>query len=128
MRRSAATLGAALFCAMLLAAPERASAGWLTITNSTKTELVVQDAETAARLVKRPKSMRLLPGEVYREFQPGEGKKTILVFDPRVPNRPLCKGSVAWTTDDVSLILEQDGSTVRLVRPALVKTAVPPSR
>ena len=109
------TIGwAALAVAGLLVSGNRAEAGWIVLSNDTSLVLVVQDAPETGNLPKRLKTVRLLPGEVYREFQPGEGKKSVLVFDSRHPMKPMFRGTVTWTADDLRLTLEPDGLSVRL--------------
>ena len=65
-----------------------AQADWVTIKNDTKRTIVAQSAITVNGQVKRGKPVRLLPGEVLREFYtpPAVG---IEVYDAQRPNKPI---------------------------------------
>ena len=65
-----------------------ARADWVTIKNDTKRTIVVQSAVTVNGQVKRGKPVRLLPGEVMREFyQPSA--VGVEVYDAQMPNKPI---------------------------------------
>jgi hypothetical protein len=97
-------------------APVRA--GWLIISNNTPAVLIVQENRDDTGILRRPRIVRLLPGEVYREFHPGEGKTTLQVFDARKPQKPLHKSGVQWGAEEIALNLEAEGTSVKVVRAA----------
>jgi hypothetical protein len=68
----------------------------------------------------------MLPGEVYREFHAGEGKKSVQVFDARTPDKPVFRGSITWGNDEVLLTLEADGTKVKLVKSIQTTAATKP--
>lgn len=81
-----------LFLAAVLAAgagssPE-ATAAWITVQNDTKRVIVVQSAIVVNGQVKRGKPVRLLPGEVFKEFHTPP-TVALEVYDPQVPNKAM---------------------------------------
>src|ERR1041385_8581452 len=65
-----------------------ANAAWLTIQNDTRRVIVVQSAITMNGQVKRGKPIRLLPGEVMREFHQPPAI-ALEVYDPQNPNKAI---------------------------------------
>ncbi len=103
--------------------PLTASAGWICIKNETKLTVVIQEVPDRP-VLKRGKRVKLLPGEVYREYQPTDGERKVQVFDARDPAKPLCTTKIDWSAKgDMTLKLEQ---TEKVVRLAPVKPPVPP--
>jgi hypothetical protein len=118
----------------VLGGSERCFAGWLTITNETRQELILQDGSSAdVKGAKRGKTVRLMPGEVYREYLPGEGQKQVQVFDAGCPSKPLFRGPVRWAAVESGLTVVPDATGVRVVRgeaaaPASVASTTPAGR
>src|SRR5947208_3166690 len=79
-----------------------AQAGWLTVKNELKTAVLIADVP-AHPLVKRGKPVRLLPGEVYREYHAEAGEKQIQILDAKSPTLVLCEAKVKWPTEDVAV-------------------------
>ncbi len=90
-----------------------ASAGWVSIKNDTKAAVLVQEAP-ASPTAKRGKPVRLLPGEVYREYHAVAGEKTIQVLDAKSPTRVLCEAKVKWPAEDVAVRVRTFGATTKL--------------
>ncbi len=86
-----------------------ARAGWLTVKNDTKQTIVVESV-TDGMLVKRTKSVRLLPGETYREYRLVPGERKVQLFDGSQAGKPLGKalgqGTMAWKLADQTLHIE----------------------
>lgn len=90
-----------------------ATAGWLSIKNDTKAAVLLVEvpANAAAR---RGKPVRLLPGEVYREYHAEAGVKRVRVVDARTPTRVLVEAKVAWPVDDVDVKIRAVGVTAKM--------------
>ncbi|HET6575270.1 MAG TPA: hypothetical protein VFG68_16815 [Fimbriiglobus sp.] len=100
-------------CGVGLTAPD-AACGWVCIKNESKAVLVVQEVP-ARPSHKRGKTVKLFPGEVYREHQTAAGERQVQVFDARDPARPLCKAKLKWPAKgDVTYKLELVEQKVRL--------------
>ena len=82
-----------------------ANAGWLTVKNETKRTIVIEEV-TEGLLLKRGKTVRLLPGEVYREFRATPVEKTVQIFDPTLGVKPVYTGTFTWKQLDVTLRVE----------------------
>ena len=86
-----------------------AQAGWLTVKNDTKQTIVVESV-TDGMLVKRTKSVRLLPGETYREYRLVPGERKVQLFDGSQAGKPLGQalgqGTLAWKLADQTLHIE----------------------
>ncbi len=84
-------------------------AGWLTVKNDTKQTIVVESV-TDGMVVKRTKSVRLLPGETYREYRLVPGERKVQLFDGSQAGKPLGKalgqGTMAWKLADQTLHIE----------------------
>jgi hypothetical protein len=65
---------------VMLVLQTQASAGWLTVKNDTKSTIILEEV-TEGPIVKRGKTIRLLPGEVYREFSLNPGEKKVHIYD-----------------------------------------------
>jgi len=86
-----------------------AQAGWLTVKNDTE-QTVVLESVCDGMLVKRAKSVRLLPGETYREFRLVPGERKVQLFDGSAPGKPLGRpigqGTLTWKLADQTLRVE----------------------
>jgi hypothetical protein len=92
-----------------------ASAGWVCIKNESKVALVVQEVPTRPT-PKRGKTIKLLPGEVYREYHTIAGERRVRVYDASDPAKPLGSAKLTWPTKgDVIYKLEVVEQTARLV-------------
>jgi hypothetical protein len=96
-------------------APLSSSAGWLCIKNDTKVALVVQEVPDRPGQ-KRGKLVKLLPGEIYREYLPTAGERRVLIFDARNHVKPLSTAQLIWPArGDTILKFETVEGAVRLV-------------
>ncbi len=77
-----------------------ASAGWVSVKNDTPRTILVK--ETAEGLFRRGKVVRLLPGEVYREYQAKPGCKAVEVFDAKCVTKAVHAGKLVWQAADVT--------------------------
>ena len=85
--------------------PSSASADWICIKNETKIAVVIREV-TDRPGQKRGKVIKLLPGEVYREYQSAAGERKVQVFDARDHAKPLCAEKLQWPAKgDVTLKL-----------------------
>lgn len=86
-----------------------AQAGWLTVKNDTKQTVILESVCDAA-LVKRTKTVRLLPGETYREFRLVPGERKVQLYDgtpaDKSPGKALGQGTLTWKLNDVTLLIE----------------------
>jgi hypothetical protein len=101
-----------------------ASAGWVCIKNETKIPLIVQelpDRPTA----RRGKLVKLLPGEIYREYHRTAGERKVRIFDARTPGKPLGQGKLIWKSADVMLRIELADHVARLVPASHQKPTAP---
>jgi hypothetical protein len=103
-----------------------ASAGWVCIKNESKFTLLVREVP-ARPTIKRGKTMKLLPGEVYREHQTTVGERRVQVYDARDPTKPLCSTQLTWPAkDDVTYKLEVVERVMRLTPVVSAKSPAPP--
>jgi hypothetical protein len=118
-----------LFLALLGvgAIPPSASAGWVCIKNELKVAVVLQEVPERHRL-RRGKVVKLLPGEVYREYHTSAGERQVQVFDTRDRDKPLGSAKLAWSAKgDVTYKLEAVKQVVRLVQVDPNKPPAPPA-
>lgn len=94
-----------LVVAACLVSSSTSFAGWVCIKNDTKQTLIIQEV-TDGLIFKRGKVVRLLPGEVYREFQTQAGEKKIQIFDSRALTKPVYQGKMTWHAEDLMLKVE----------------------
>lgn len=98
-----------------------AVAGWLTIRNDTKQELIIQPFVVVNGRPKPGLAIKLQPGEAVRENKPVAGSRGIWVFDAANPMTPLLVGNLKWEKDDVTVALTPDKQTIAL-------TVLPPKK
>lgn len=104
-----------------------AAAGWVCLKNESKVAVVLQEAPDRPRL-RRGKVVKLLPGEVYREYHSAAGERRVQVFDPSDPDKPLCTAKLTWPAKgDVTYKLEVVKQVFRLVPVAPDKSPTPPA-
>lgn len=104
-----------------------ASAGWVCIKNESKIALVVQEVPTRPTL-KRGKTIKLLPGEVYREHHSTAGERKVQVYDARDHTKPLSSTKLIWPAKgDVTYKLEVVEQVVRLAPVVPSKSQVSPA-
>lgn len=104
----------AMSIAGVLLAGGTASAGWICIKNESNNAVVLQEIpDKPAGKVGR--AVRLLPGEVYREYQPHAGEKLIQLFDLKNTAKPLFFGVLKWPKGDVCLKIRNGAAAVKLV-------------
>jgi hypothetical protein len=116
---SLAVCGAGLFVS-------NTSAGWICIKNESKVTLVVQDIH-ARPILKRGKSVKLLPGEVYREYQSTAGERRVQVFEARDPVGPRVTTKLVWPTKgDVTYKLDVVERAANLTLVVSGKDVAPP--
>ena len=89
------------------AAPTQA--GWLTVKNDTK-QTVILESVCDAVIVKRTKTVRLLPGETYREFRLVPGDRKVQLYDGSPADKSLGQvlgqGTLTWKLTDVTMHIE----------------------
>jgi len=95
-----------------------AQAGWLTVKNDTAMTVVLESVCDGV-LVKRTKSVKLLPGETYREFRLVPGERKVQLFDGSQPGKPLgqplAEGTLAWKLTDQTLHIESKTADAKTV-------------
>ena len=109
------TLLTALAVFGLFGTASSAQAGWITITNNTKQLIIIQETGGPFSRPIRGKSVKLQPGETYREFQLTSGTKNVQVYDAATPTAPLLHDKLIWDRADVAFAVKTDGKTVTLV-------------
>ena len=86
-----------------------APAGWLTVKNDTL-HTVVLESVCDGVIVKRTKSVKLLPGETYREYRLEPGERKVQLFDGSQAGKPLGQplgqGTLSWKLTDKTLHIE----------------------
>ena len=114
---------------LLLAGPvASASAGWITIKNETNQTIVIQETVTVNGTVRRCKPVKLVPGEVFREFQAAAGQKTVQVLESGLLlNRPLCQGDLKWQDADQGYSVLKVGEKVKVLTEAEVVALAKPA-
>lgn len=90
-----------------------ARAGWLSIKNETKTAVLIVEVPSNPA-VRRGKPVRLLPGEVYREYHAEAGEKQLQVLDAKSPTQVLCDAKVKWPAEDVALRVRSADTATKL--------------
>lgn len=108
--------------ALLLAIASPATAAWITIKNTTKQTIILQETGGPLNRPIKGKSIKLQPGEVYREFQLLGGCRNVTIFDSDAPNTPLAVERFTWDTDDAALEVKPDGKKVQLATAVQKKT------
>jgi hypothetical protein len=89
-------------------------AGWVTIRNETDQPVVVQESCVVNNQVRRGKPVRLMPGEVLREYQSCPGTRAVQFLESGGANKKLFEGELKWDKDDNSFEFRCDGCKVNL--------------
>lgn len=87
---------------------EAANAAWITIQNDTKGVIVVQSAIVVNGQVKRGKPVRLLPGEVLKEFHQPPAV-ALEVYDPQFPNKAMLATPLAVKNENQKFSVSPSG-------------------
>jgi hypothetical protein len=98
-----------LLCLVLLLVAEHAHAGWVTIKNETEQTIVIQEFGGQRGRLIRGRSIRLLPGETYREYQARAGEKQIQIFDSANITMPLAWETLTWPSGDIAYRIRSQG-------------------
>ena len=107
-------LPAALAVFGLFGAASPASAGWLTIKNDTKHVILIQETGPLNRPI-RGKSVKLQPGETFREFHLLPGEKTVILSDAEGQAKATAADRVTWQKDDAPFAVKSEGPAFKLV-------------
>jgi len=101
-----------ILAAWLIALPlPAADAAWIAVQNDTKRVIVVQSATVVNGQVKRGRPVRLLPGEVFKEFhQPPN--IALEVYDPQAPNKAVLSAPLAIKVENQKFSVSQNGNVV----------------
>lgn len=91
-------------CWLLLGA-ELALAGWVTIKNQTNQTVIIQETFVIAGQSRRGKPIQLVAGETVREFLPVPTVKTVEIYDPKTPLRPLWSGKLSCQSNSQTYII-----------------------
>ena len=91
-----------------------ARAGWVTITNRTDEPLVVREVARDTNATAHGRTIRLLPGEVYREYQSSSGTKSVAVYPLGRPERTMFDGRITWDSADRAFLIRAVGPDVSL--------------
>lgn len=99
-----------LALAMLLPA-SAAEAAWIAVQNDTKRVIVVQSATVVNGQVKRGRPMRLLPGEVFKEFHQPPAI-ALEVYDAQAPNKVVLAAPLTIRNDNQKFSVSSSGNGV----------------
>jgi hypothetical protein len=91
-----------------------AEAGWVTIRNDTDQPVVVQESCVVNNQVRRGKPVRLMPGEVHREYQSCPGTRAVQFLDGVGGKKKMFEGELKWDKDDHSFEIRDDAGKVKL--------------
>ncbi|MCS7020694.1 MAG: hypothetical protein NZ703_05820 [Gemmataceae bacterium] len=103
-------------CVLLLCA-EIAVAGWITIKNQTGQTVILQETFVVAGQPRRGKPIQLVAGETVREFLPVPTVKTVEIYDPTNPQRPLWSGKLSCKNDVQTYVITSMNGQI-IVQPA----------
>ena len=98
-----------LVCSVVFGASS-ARAGWIVVKNDTNSPVVLQEVSDAPN-GKRGKIIRLLPGEVHREYRAGSGDVKLEVLDPKMAGKTLCAERIMWGVKDALYNLQLEAKT-----------------
>jgi hypothetical protein len=90
--------------------PAPASAGWLGLRNDTPAVLVVQQSHVVNNKVTLGRPLVLYPGEVNWDSVVQPCVRTIAVYDPRQPLRPLYENKVPCGGPDLLYLVKPAGA------------------
>jgi len=107
----------------LLGSSQRVEAGWVSIKNETEQPVVVLETSEEVQPGRCGKPVRLMPGEVFREFQSCAGGKTVCILECGGQMHTLSRAKLNWGRDDRAYSVRGVGSKVEL-KPATPGLAV----
>jgi hypothetical protein len=96
--------------AMLLLA-SGADAAWIAVQNDTRRVIVVQSAIAVNGQVKRGRPVRLLPGEVFKEFHQPPAI-ALEVYDAQAPNKAVLAAPLTIRNDNQKFSVSTSGNGV----------------
>jgi hypothetical protein len=108
------TVAALVLAGGLFGTASAAQGGWVTIKNDTKKVIVVQETGGPLNRPIRGKSVKLQPGETYREYHLLSGTKNVVLYDADAPNAPLSQSKMTWEKSDAAFAVQTDGKQVTL--------------
>lgn len=114
-------LPAALAVLGLFGGASPASAGWLTIKNDTKHVVLIQEIGGPLNRPLQGRTVKLQPGETYREFQLLPGEKTVVVTNADGHGKASAPDRLTWQKDDAPFALKSEGPAFKLVSATVKK-------
>ena len=101
---------AILVCVVISAS---AQAGWITLTNDTDHVVVIQETTGPLNKPVRGKSIKLQPGETYKEFQLLAGRRSVIVTTPMNKKVVSAVATLNWGSADSPFQLVESGQTMK---------------
>jgi hypothetical protein len=89
-------------------------AGWITLKNETRTELVVQPIVTINGRERLGKAIKLMPGETLKQWEAAPGSRTIQLYDPANANRSVIRSRLEWSTADATYTVAETAGVLKL--------------
>jgi hypothetical protein len=111
-----------------LSASASARAGWITVTNDTEHVLVLQETTGPLNKPVRGKSIKLQPGETYKEFQLLAGGRTVVISAPKNEKVVSAVATLKWGASDTQFQLVASGQTVKFETPKTEKKSLASSK
>jgi hypothetical protein len=103
--------------------PSCSFAGWISTQNETKGTITIQEVHPGP-LPQRGKAIKLLPGEVCREFCPiPSTERRFQVWDPRQPRKLLFDGKVTCPAGDMLFRVVCESNTIKVI-----PVSIPPKK
>ena len=96
-----------------LAVSTSVEAGWITVTNETDHVVVIQETTGPLNKPIRGKSIKLQPGETYKEFQLLAGRRAVVVSVPKNAEVVAAVATLNWGTTDAPFQLVASGQTLK---------------
>lgn len=118
---SASAYRGSLLAAVLLGLwPAISNGGWLGLRNDTPAVIVVQQSYIVNNKVVPGRPLVLYPGEVNWDSVVQPCVRTIAVYDPRQPQRPLYENKLTCGTHDLFFTVTSVGGQVQFERTSLL--------
>ena len=108
-----------------LAVSSSAHAGWITLTNETDHVVIIQETTGPLNNPIRGKSIKLQPGETYKEFQLLAGRRAVLVSVPKSATVVAAVVTLNWGTSDAPFQLVASGQTLKFETASTEKKNLP---
>ena len=112
-----AKLLAGLFACLVASASSQA--GWITMTNDTDHVVVIQETSGPLNKPVRGKSIKLQPGETYKEFQLLAGRRSVVLTAPTNDKVVSAVATLNWGSNDAPFQLVASGQTMKFETPAI---------